>query len=314
MDLTIVEASGATSEQVRVPASVAIRRIIGRLVVLWRLPDAGPDGRALSYHFEDPRTSRQIDPDTTLALAGVRDKDVLHLVASTVKPSSPTLVQAPSTAAPPVPAAIAAGAATPALADWATGHTPTPAPSPQRRVSAQLMTVLGVAALLGIGVAVASGALSGSTKKSVRLPTVAASTSVPAAPPSSPNESERSSDREGVMGLLASYQSAYTGHRVTGLEKLFAGYVRRHGLAAGGCRVSRGLRAVLASYESQFELGSGSYALTGLTARQVQIDTKTQAHLISHYKITPGGNGDVNFKFSEDGGGWKISEIDAACK
>jgi WXG100 protein secretion system (Wss), protein YukD len=145
MDLTIVEASGATSEQVRVPASVAIRRIIGRLVVLWRLPDAGPDGRALSYHFEDPRTSRQIDPDTTLALAGVRDKDVLHLVASTVKPSSPTLVQAPSTAAPPVPAAIAAGAATPALADWATGHTPTPAPSPQRRVSAQLMTVLGVA-------------------------------------------------------------------------------------------------------------------------------------------------------------------------
>jgi hypothetical protein len=116
------------------------------------------------------------------------------------------------------------------------------------------------------------------------------------------------------MGLLASYQSAYTGHRVTGLEKLFAGYVRRHGLAAGGCRVSRGLRAVLASYESQFELGSGSYALTGLTARQVQIDTKTQAHLISHYKITPGGNGDVNFKFSEDGGGWKISEIDAACK
>jgi hypothetical protein len=168
---------------------------------------------------------------------------------------------------------------------------------------------------IGTGVVVATGALSGSTQANTSTTPVAKTTTTTApAVPAGPTPSEQSSDRQAIMGILSTYQSAYSDHNLSGLSNIFTPNVNRHGLAAGGCTVSRGRSAVLADYQSQFEEGSGSYELMGLSAGEIQLDGKTRAHLDAHYQITPGGSGYVNFKFAELGEGWKISEVYATCE
>ncbi len=115
------------------------------------------------------------------------------------------------------------------------------------------------------------------------------------------------------MSLLNTYQSAYSDHNISSLSSVFAPHVMRHGLAAGGCTVSHGRAVVLSDYQSQFDEGSGSYRLVGLTQSHVHIETKTAAHINAHYVITPGGSGYVDFRFAELGEGWKISEVYATC-
>jgi hypothetical protein len=116
-----------------------------------------------------------------------------------------------------------------------------------------------------------------------------------------------------ILGLLGSYQTSYSSHDSAGLSRLFAATVVRHGLAAGGCRVSHGRSAVLASYESQFAAGSGAYRLDGLTSSQIRLSGPDLAHLSSRYEITPGGTGSVGFTFVLEDNEWKISLIDATC-
>ncbi len=189
---------------------------------------------------------------------------------------------------------------------------------PRRGVSSAVLAVAALIALLGIGtgVVVATGVLSGGTHpSSPTQPAVTAHGSpVPkSVAPATPTAPEQRAARSSIMSLLADYQSSYSAHDVGGLASIFSPGITRHGLAAGGCTVARGRRAVLGDYRSQFEAGSGSYRLIGLTPQEIAIDSIDRAHLDAHYEIDPGGTGYVNFKFAALGGGWKISEVYATC-
>lgn len=81
MDILVVDATGNKTEEATVPPTVASGRIIARLVDLMELPSVGPDGQPLSYRFHHKQSGRQIGDDETLQGAGVRDGDVLRLVA-----------------------------------------------------------------------------------------------------------------------------------------------------------------------------------------------------------------------------------------
>jgi hypothetical protein len=81
VDITVVDATGNKTEEASVPPAVASGRIIAKLVELLELPSLGPDGQPLSYKFHHKQTGRQIGDHETLEQAGVRDGDVLRLVA-----------------------------------------------------------------------------------------------------------------------------------------------------------------------------------------------------------------------------------------
>ena len=81
MDIVVVDAAGNKTEEASVPPTVASGRIIARLVELMELPAVGPDGQPLSYKFHHKQSGRQIGDDETLEGAGVKDGDVLRLVA-----------------------------------------------------------------------------------------------------------------------------------------------------------------------------------------------------------------------------------------
>jgi len=81
MDITVIDATGNKTEEASVPDDVAAGRIVTRLVELMQLPMTGPDGQPLSYRFHHKQSGRQIQDHETLAAAGVRDGDVLRLVA-----------------------------------------------------------------------------------------------------------------------------------------------------------------------------------------------------------------------------------------
>jgi WXG100 protein secretion system (Wss), protein YukD len=81
VDIVVVDATGNKTEEATVPGTVAAGRIVARLVELMELPVTGPDGQPLSYKFHHKQTGRQVNDDETLEAAGVRDGDVLRLVA-----------------------------------------------------------------------------------------------------------------------------------------------------------------------------------------------------------------------------------------
>jgi hypothetical protein len=81
MDITVVDATGNKTEEATVPGSVAAGRIMARLVELMELPGVGPDGQPLSYKFHHKQSGRQVGDHETLEQAGVKDGDVLRLVA-----------------------------------------------------------------------------------------------------------------------------------------------------------------------------------------------------------------------------------------
>ena len=190
---------------------------------------------------------------------------------------------------------------------------PTP-PVPQRSGNQTILAVAVLIALLGIGtgVAVATGVLSNNAQ--TNAPVTAAANAAAVTVPAAPSPSEQTNDRQAITGTLGVYESAYSDHNIPGLSRVFTPEISRHGLAAGGCTVARGRRAVLADYQSQFAEGSGTYELVGLSESPIQIDSRTRAHLDAHYRITPGGIGYVNFKFAELGKGWRISEVYATCE
>lgn len=81
MNLTVVDATGNKTEEVSVPDTAPVGRIVGKLVELLRLPAVGPDGQPLSYKFHHKQSGRQINDNETLAGAGVQENDVVRLVA-----------------------------------------------------------------------------------------------------------------------------------------------------------------------------------------------------------------------------------------
>lgn len=81
MDVTVVDAAGNKTEEASVPGDAAAGRVVAKLVELMQLPAVGPDGQPLSYKFHHKNSGRQVDDNETLDAAGVRDGDVLRLVA-----------------------------------------------------------------------------------------------------------------------------------------------------------------------------------------------------------------------------------------
>lgn len=81
MDVTVVDAAGNKTEEASVPGEAAAGRVVAKLVELMQLPTVGPDGQPLSYKFHHKNSGRQVDDNETLDAAGVKDGDVLRLVA-----------------------------------------------------------------------------------------------------------------------------------------------------------------------------------------------------------------------------------------
>jgi hypothetical protein len=81
VDITVVDSTGNKTEEASVPGDAASGRIIARLVELMSLPPVGPDNQPLSYKFHHKQSGRQIDDNESLLQAGVKDGDVLRLVA-----------------------------------------------------------------------------------------------------------------------------------------------------------------------------------------------------------------------------------------
>jgi hypothetical protein len=316
MDLTVIDATGSKTQPVSLPDTVDVDRIIPRLVEAMKLPNLGADGRALSYGLEHQPSGRTIDAASTLVQAGVKENDLLRLVAR-------DLVTEPLAPAP-APARASSvgdyGYFPPAVSAQSPAAFP-PAPAADTRWRRVVFIVASVAAVLAVGVggALATGALSGGSRGHARASRVTrspvtVSTALKVPPESSePTPREQVSGRAKIMSLLSDYAETYSAHNLSALSKLLAPEISRHGLAASGCTVAHGRSAVLGDYQSQFEEGSGSYTLVGLSDVQIRFNSTTHAYLDAHYRITPGGSGYVNFRFAVGAEGWKISEVYATC-
>lgn len=197
-----------------------------------------------------------------------------------------------------------------------TAYAPPPPPPYQQPAGSSGMRpwTIALAALVGLagiaaGVAVASGGLSSSGHHAVTVVTVHQQTRSS----TSMSSAEEQQKREAVVGVLDAYQSDYTNHSASGLGSIFTEKVKRHGLSGSGCSVVEGRQPVLEVYEQQFNEGTGTYTLVGLAPNQVQLSGPDSAEVHSHYEISPGGSGFVNFKLAANGNEWKISEVYATC-
>ena len=124
---------------------------------------------------------------------------------------------------------------------------------------------------------------------------------------------EESQKRGAVVGVLNEYQRDYSSHSTSGLGGIFAENIKRHGLSGSGCSVVEGRQPVLEDYEQQFEAGTGTYTLIRLSPGQVRLNGPSNAEVHSHYEISSGGSGFINFKLAANGAEWKISEVYATC-
>jgi len=115
------------------------------------------------------------------------------------------------------------------------------------------------------------------------------------------------------VSSLRRYEQAYSERDESGLRALLTPDVTRHGLRAGGCSDTSGRSDVLDTYLEQFARGSGSYALTTLSPRGVQLAGRDRASVTSRYAISPGGTGSVTFDLARRPEGWRISRVDANC-
>lgn len=81
MTVTITDTTGSKEQAATVPADAPAIRLIAKLTQLLELPAVGPDGMPLSYKFHHRNGGRQLRDEESLVSAGVRDGDVLRLVA-----------------------------------------------------------------------------------------------------------------------------------------------------------------------------------------------------------------------------------------
>jgi hypothetical protein len=203
------------------------------------------------------------------------------------------------------------------------GDRPLPPPpmngAQSQRASSRTVIFVAIAiAAIGVGAGVfvaargssshspAANSAAGSSAKAA-----GATTSGPLQPHLSSAEVARA--RDALVGVLARYQTAYSEHSLSGLSRLFSPGVTRHGLAAGGCRVSHGREAVLADYESQFAEGTGAYRLVDVRSSDITLESAVRSHVRARYEIDPGGSGLVKFGFARLGESWRISNVDASC-
>lgn len=77
----ISDTTGSKEQAATVPVDAPAIRLVAKLTQLLELPVAGPDGMPLSYKFHHRNGGRQLRDEETLASAGVREGDMLRLVA-----------------------------------------------------------------------------------------------------------------------------------------------------------------------------------------------------------------------------------------
>ncbi len=79
VSVTILDATGSKEQKASLPDDAPVRRIIGKLIEMMKLPSTGPDGQPMSYKFHHKASGKQLTDDQTLSDAGVKDGDVLRL-------------------------------------------------------------------------------------------------------------------------------------------------------------------------------------------------------------------------------------------
>ena len=84
IDVTVTDMAGARKEDVTLPDDAEALQIIARLVEVMDLPLNSPDGTPMSYVFHHQQTGRQINDNSTLFQAGVKNGDTLRLLAQMV--------------------------------------------------------------------------------------------------------------------------------------------------------------------------------------------------------------------------------------
>jgi hypothetical protein len=160
VDLTVIDETGAKTEQVRVPDTAASGRIVARLVQAMGLPRVGADGQPIDYGFRHERSGRQIGDEETLAQAHVGQNDVLRLVArAPTSGYAPALEPAETQRLPPAPAIRQPSAVSQPAGPTVLSPAPPP-PSEQVAIATRfwprsIVIALAVLAVALVGVAVA---------------------------------------------------------------------------------------------------------------------------------------------------------------
>ena len=77
--VTILDATGSKEQKASLPDDAPVRRIIGKLLEMMKLPATGPDGQPMSYKFHHKASGKQLGDEQTLGEAGVKDGDILRL-------------------------------------------------------------------------------------------------------------------------------------------------------------------------------------------------------------------------------------------
>ena len=75
----IWDATGNKRQEVELPDSAPVNRIIAVLLDKMNLPKNGPDGQPLSYKFHHKASGKQLQDTQCLADVGVKEGDVIRL-------------------------------------------------------------------------------------------------------------------------------------------------------------------------------------------------------------------------------------------
>ena len=79
LTVQVIDATGNKRQEVELPDSAPVNRIIAVLLDKMNLPKNGPDGQPLSYKFHHKRTGKQLQDSQSLASIGAMDGDILRL-------------------------------------------------------------------------------------------------------------------------------------------------------------------------------------------------------------------------------------------
>jgi hypothetical protein len=80
LNVRVTDATGSKINEVEIPDSVPVIRVIAALVKELSLPLAGPDGQPMSYRFHHVESQSQLRDDASLSSSNVQDGDTLRLV------------------------------------------------------------------------------------------------------------------------------------------------------------------------------------------------------------------------------------------
>lgn len=90
INIEISDQTGSKKRTVEVPDDVPVNRIIALLVDRLAMPRIGPDGTLMSYKFHHQASKKQLLDEQTLHEAGVKDGDLLRLIADLIAGARPS--------------------------------------------------------------------------------------------------------------------------------------------------------------------------------------------------------------------------------